>query len=257
MPDFSQKNNPAWVNYCAPTAGADIVYWFSNSDAALRRGQPYGPGAAADAGVNANIGAPPAPAAGTLAQLMGTTVAAGTSLAGCRNGLDAYLEANDSLPGNNNWNTQSVLANAFPAPSGQNFFNFLQQSLSSGAGVILAVHWLNGAPGGYDIPNPYNPSDNDVTGMGHAFVMTGYNTLAAIPTISVNDPANNLLNAHNWNGENTVFNLNVGAGGLPNQLTFGILGFTATIYGAVVTIPTPGAAALLSVAGLLALRRRR
>ncbi|MCA3005247.1 MAG: hypothetical protein LW650_07255 [Planctomycetaceae bacterium] len=256
IPDFSQYQNPAWRNYCAPTAGADLVYWFSTSDPALRRGSPFGPGGAADNGVNANIGGVP-PAAGTIAQLMGTTPAGGTSLIGCANGLDAYLEANDSLGGNANWNTQMVLAANFAAPSGQNFFTFLQQRLSSGAGVLLAVAWPNGAPGGYDVPDNYSGSDSPNAGIGHAFVMTGYNTLGAVPTISVNDPANNLLNAHNWPGENTVINLNVGMGGLPNVLTFGLGGFTGTVYGAVVTIPSPGPLGLLMIGGTLAALRRR
>lgn len=26
IPDFSQHQNPAWRNYCAPTAGADVIY---------------------------------------------------------------------------------------------------------------------------------------------------------------------------------------------------------------------------------------
>lgn len=171
--------------------------------------------------------------------------------------MDAYLETNDSLAGNANWNTQMVLAANFAFPSGQNFFTFLQQQLSSGAGVILAVAWPNGAPGGYETPDNYSGSDDPNAGMGHAFAMTGYNTLGAIPTISVNDPANNLFAAHNWGGENTALSLNVGAGGLPNSLSFGVAGFTGTVYGAVVTIPSPGSIALLGLGGLIAVRRRR
>lgn len=188
---------------------------------------------------------------------MGTTPGGGTSLIGCAAGLDAYLEANDSAAGNANWNTQSVLAANFAAPSGQNFFGFLQQQLAAGAGVILAVAWPNGSPGGYDTPDNYTGSDSPGAGMGHALVMTGYNTLGALPTISVNDPANNLMNTHNWPGENMPLTLNVGMGGLPNVVTIGIGGFTGTVYGAVVTIPSPGTLSLLVIGGVLASLRRR
>lgn len=194
VPDFSQYHNAAWRNYCAPTSGADWVYHFANTYPALRQGNPVGPGGAADNGVDAIIAGNPPPAVGSLAQLMGTTLNGGTTLLGCANGLDAYLEANDGLAGNANWNTSMVLLANYPGPSAINFFTALQQTLAAGGGVILAIGWNNGNPGGYDIPDGYVPGDSAGSAVGHAVAMTGYNTVVinpAPPTVSINDPANN------------------------------------------------------------------
>lgn len=255
VPDFSQNHNAAWRNYCAPTVGADWAYYFSGTYPSLRQGNPVGPGGAADAGVDGIIGGVP-PAAGTIAQLMGTTTNGGTTLANCANGLDSYLEANDGVAGNANWNTTGVLRAGFQAPSGQNFLTALELALSNGSGVILAVAWPNGAPGGYEIPDNYDPT-NENGPMGHALALTGYNN--ANLTISVNDPANNAGSAHNWPGENLVANLIVGANGLPNFLGIMVGGVRGDIYGAVITspVPTPGSGALFVLGATLLLRRKR
>jgi hypothetical protein len=184
---------------------------------------------------------------------MGTTTNGGTTLAGCANGLDAYLEGNDGIAGNGNWNTMFLVRSNFAAPAGQNFFTALQLALSGGSGVILAVAWPNGAPAGYEIPDNYDPT-NENGPMGHAFALTGYNT--GNLTISLNDPANNPMAAHNWPGENGVANLIVGANGLPNFLGVMVGGVRGDIYGAVVTVPAPGGFALIAPVILL-LRRRR
>lgn len=255
VPDFSQNHNAAWSNYCAPVAAADWVYAFSGTYPALRQGNPVGPGVAADNGVDAVVGGVP-PAAGSLAQLMGTTPNGGTTLNGCANGLDQFLEANDGMAGNANWTTVALLRANFAAPSGQNFFGALQAALSGGSGVILAVSWPNGAPGGYEIPNPYDPT-NENGPMGHALAMTGYNANAL--TIAFNDPADNVNALHNWPGQNLVGNLIQGANGLPNSLGIMIGGVRADIYGAVITtpIPAPGSMVFLGVTGLIAARRKR
>ncbi len=256
VPDFSQNHNAAWRNYCAPVAAADWVYWFAGTYPSLRQGNPVGPGVAADNGVDSIVGGVP-PAAGSLAQLMGTTPNGGTTLAGCANGLDQYLEANDGVAGNVNWTTTTLLRANFAAPSGQNFLTALQAALSNGSGVILAVAWPAGAPGGYETPDPYDPT-NDNGAMGHALALTGYNN--ANLTINVNDPADNLNGVHNWPGQNLMANLIQGPNGLPNFLSINIGGVRGDIYGAVVTtpIPTPaGAIALLGPAAVVAIRRRR
>jgi hypothetical protein len=254
VPDFSQNHNAAWSNYCAPVAAADWVYAFSGTYPALRQGNPMGPGVAADNGVDAIVGGVP-PAAGSLAQLMGTTPNGGTTLNGCANGLDQYLETNDGMAGNANWTTVALLRANFAAPSGQNFFNALQAALSGGSGVILAVSWPNGAPGGYEVPDPYDPT-NENGPMGHALAMTGYNANAL--TIAFNDPADNVNALHNWPGQNLVGNLIHGANGLPNSLGIMIGGVRADIYGAVITtpIPAPGPTTLLGVAAIAFARRR-
>lgn len=255
VPDFSQNHNAAWRNYCAPVAAADWVYAFSGTFPALRQGNPMGPGVAADNGVDAIIGGVP-PAAGSLAQLMGTTPNGGTTLNGCANGLDQYLETNDGVAGNANWTTTALLRANFVAPSGQNFLNALQAALANGSGVILAVSWPNGAPGGYEVPDPYDPT-NENGPMGHALAMTGYNNNAL--AIAFNDPADNVNAVHNWGGQNLVANLLQGPNGLPNSLGVMIGGVRADIYGAVVTTPIPGPASmsLLAASALIATRRRR
>ena len=121
VPDFSQHYGPNWNNYCAPTVAANCVYYFAMSGHPnLIGANPIGPDnppgpppGAADTGANnviAGANSPP-PIAGSLAQLMNTTVNGGTTVANMVNGLDTYLETNDPFAGPNSWNTQSVLAN--------------------------------------------------------------------------------------------------------------------------------------------------
>ncbi len=72
VPDFSQKAVAGWTNYCAPTAGADLVYYFAaNGHISLIQGfnlAPQAPGdqPATDDGASTIIGGsanqgPPAP----------------------------------------------------------------------------------------------------------------------------------------------------------------------------------------------------
>lgn len=235
VPDFSQKHNGAWRNFCAPTVGADWVYYYSTKYPALRQGNPLGPGGAADTAVDIIIGIPPALPPTSIAGLMGTTTATGTTLNGCAIGLDNYLELNDGKL-NVTWNTAPFLIGMFPAPSGQNMFLLAQQTLATGGAVILAIHWNAGVPAGYDLPDNYVPLDSLGAPMGHAMALTGYRTGAAMQQVT-NDPANNVpVTAHNWPGENLVSNII----GLPVNWTFLVGGVQATVYGMVVTTPVIG-----------------
>jgi hypothetical protein len=256
-PDFSQYHNGAWTNYCAPTAGADVVYDFGqNGYPTLQQGNAWGPGVPADNGVDGIIGIPP-PAAGTLANLMGTTLNGGTTLIGLSNGLDAYLEANDNIAGPNNWITQWKLVANYAAPQGSNFMNDLQTTLNGGGRVILAIAWQGGVPPGYE--NPSGAGDSASSGIGHAVMMLSYN--AGQATVNINDPANNLpinLPLHNWGGENAAHNL---VGGWPAGVGIQFGAITGTVYGAVTTqpVPEPGTVALLATGtiGLLVFVWRR
>jgi hypothetical protein len=259
VPDSSQHANAGWSNYCAPTCGGDVVYYFSNTYASLRQGNPYGPGALADSGATAIIGgnAPgsPPPPAGSLAQRMGTTLAGGTTAVGLMTGLDGYLEDNwDATVGGNDWNTIYISPGGPGGMGGATFWQTLQNETDAGSGIVLCIAWQQGVPGApYDVPDPYSGSDSPESAIGHAVVMVGYNTNGAIPIVSINDPANN-AGIHNWAGEYANYNLGVGA----NSLTIQLGGVQGTIYGAVITnIPSPGALALLGLAGLFGKSRRR
>ena len=272
--DFSQSANPTWDNYCAPTVAADVVYHLGLTYASLVQNNSYGPGnqPAANNGATDIIGgqAPPngtngadppnggGPLAGSLAQRMGTTRNDGTTLDNLALGLNAYLTANSNVA----WNTQELLAANYVVPqgdNGQSFLTALQNNLSGGADVILAIAWQNGLPGDpYQVPNNYGESDDPSKALGHAVQMIGYDTDAG--TISLNNPADNA--AHNWGAENASYNVI----GLPASLQITLGGKTATIYGAVVTqaVPEPstllmllvGAASLTTV-GLVRFTRAR
>ncbi|MFG0252708.1 MAG: C39 family peptidase, partial [Phycisphaerales bacterium JB038] len=201
--------------------------------------------------------APPPPPAGSMAALMGTTLNSGTTVAGCVNGLDAYLENNwDSVNGGNAWNTLYLPSNPFwGGPGGAAFWSILQTEIDNGSGVILAIAWMQGNPTdpAYDTPDDYIPDEYPDAAMGHAVVLVGYDNDAVNPRLQLNDPANN-AGMHNWAGEYAWYNVNVGA----NYLTLNNLGgVQATIYGAIITnIPAPATAALLA-AGMACLLRRR
>jgi hypothetical protein len=281
VPDFSQNEQPAWTNFCTPTAGTNIPYYFATTYPGLLAGQvnppPSGPGTPADIGASKNIaglapGNPPFfPIANSLGGLMGTSPVAGTTLAGAKQGLDAYLEIND---GNANvtWNTQILLADAKQPGGlgGANFWNALQQKLAAGDGILLAIQWTKDPfgnliiPGSeYQIPNPYDPNNTgEEAAMGHSLTMVGYDVGVNPNTILFHDPANNPLipngggtRSHVWPAvvaDSSGVTIN------PNDLTImiGPQGFAVPgiVYGAVVThpVPEPCALALLGI-GLAAL----
>jgi hypothetical protein len=270
VPDFSQYEVVGWRNYCAPTAGTNVIYYFSQGGyAALRQNQPLGPtggqGTQADVGASTNIGnnqAPPAPVNPVnMANLMGTTAAKGTTVNNMLTGLDNYLEGQDGVAGNVTWTT-SLLLSAIPAQGGVGgavFWSTLQQAVSNGDGVLLAVGWQQGAPNGYDTPDNYFYDANPENPMGHAFTMVGYdvsNVNPALHTLSVLDPANNPLGnagteVHVWPAlvaDSYAVTVN------PGDLSIVVGGVTGTVYAAVITspIPEPGTAAL-AISGLLAL----
>jgi hypothetical protein len=231
VPDFSQAHLIVWRNSCAPVCGADVAFYLSKTYPSLRQGAPWGPGSAADAGADAAIGSPLGPSP-SLSTWMGTSVRTGTTLAQCAAGLDTYLETYDGRA-DVTWNTTAQLLNSFHSPMGLNFFAQCQQTLADGGVVILAIHWPGGVPIGYDLPDNYLPIERLESPMGHAVTLTGYNAWSVLPTISINDPANNALNAHNWSGEDLILT----TGALPDALTVQIGGQTARIYGAVLSTP--------------------
>ncbi len=275
VPDFSQHEVVGWSNYCAPTAGTNVAYFFGQTYNPLYQGHPVPPaptgqGTAADMGASTNIGGnvpPPAPLPppDNMANLMATTAAGGTTLFGMRNGLDQYLERNDGNPGNAFWTTYMLQPSVV---GGQPFWSTLQGELSGGAGVLLAIGWQQGAPGGYDTPDDYFYSDYPEAPMGHAVTMVGYDVSTADPanhTLSIHDPANNppgvgLTTTHVWPpvlADTYPVSVN------QFDLSINVAGQRATIYGAVITnpIPEPGTIVMLLGAGLMGLlayaRRRR
>lgn len=253
VPDFSQDQVAGWRNFCAPTCGTDVSYYFGRTFASLLQGNPTGPGnqPAADSGASSIIAGlnAPFPVANTMAGLMQSTTGGGTTLNNLQAGLDAYLEANDGIIGNNNWNTTILKAGAM---GGANFWKALKGATDASAGVILAIEWKNGVPAGYEVPDNYAPSDESDSAIGHAMTMVGYNG----QTISVLDPANNAGNAHIWpaNVVPDTYNVTIAPNDLtilmPDNITLG------TIYAAVITTPEPGTLALLGF-GLIAMGRRK
>ena len=81
--------------------------------------------------------------------------------------------------------------------------------------------------------------------------MVGFDT-TTIDEVAINDPGNN-AGAHTWGGETAFYAVTTNA----NDLTITLGGSQATIYGAVITTPAPGAGVLLGLAALLSFRRRR
>lgn len=253
VPDFSQHANAGWRNYCAPTSGADVAYYFSAAYPLL--GGAWGDNNAATTIIGGLNPPPPPPA--SMAGLMGTTLNRGTTVVGCVNGLDAYLENNwDNTPGGTDWDTFFLPSNPFfGGPGGAEFWSILQSEIDNGSGIILAIAWMQGNPvdQAYDVPDDYTPDEYPDASMGHAVVLVGYDSDDQAPRLQINDPANN-VGVHNWNGEYAWYNVNVG----PNYLTLNnVGGVQATIYGAIITnIPAPGTLALLCGGALCVVRRR-
>ena len=241
--DFSQHADPGWSNYCAPTAGANLVYYFSqNGFISLRQTYPIGPGASADTGATDIIGGltgPPPPAT-SLAGLMNTSLGAGTTPLNLRDGLDQYLEANDGDI-NPTWNTQWITTESL---GGAALWNQMKTSINQGSGVILLMDWVGSPPTydpeshNYDLPEGASTNPAGTDPLAHAVTMAGYDPSFA-NDLYVMDPANNLVGgvgSHNWTpglGDKYLVTVN------PSSLSVVVNGSAATIFGAVVTQPVP------------------
>ena len=250
VPDFSQHSGAGWANYCAPTTGTNVAYYFGQTYGGLVPGDtfPFGTSSVAD-GIIAGASSPP-PIVGSMANRMGTSVIGGTTGNNLRDGLDLYLEDNwDSTPAGTDWTTTYHDAAAL---TGAGFWTLLQNEIANGSGVILLIAWTGVVPIGYDVPEDYAAGIGANDAMGHAVTMTGFNTNAS-PIMHINDPANN-GGIHNFPGEGAAFSVTVD----PTSLLITLGGQTATIYGAVTTnIPGPGALSLLALGGLIAASSRR
>ncbi|MFG0258610.1 MAG: hypothetical protein ACF8GE_11970 [Phycisphaerales bacterium JB043] len=238
LPDLAQDRF-SWTNYCAPTTGADLAYYYSQVYSSLVPGNT-----ASDADT----------VIGDMATRMGTTFSGGTTVNGLVGGLDSYLEDNwDSITGGTHWNTQYLDGSTL---GGAGLFNAVDNAINAGDGVILLIAWNSGLPTDpvYHTPDGYDGSTGVTDPIGHALAL---NSTTPGPTnfIGVNDPANN-AGTHSFTAENAPYGLTINAFDWTLNTPMG--GATATVYGAVTTsIPTPGAVVLLGCAGLVCGARRR
>jgi hypothetical protein len=259
VPDFSQHANAGWSNYCAPTNGANLAYYFGQSGfSMLLQGNPIGPGAAADFGATTIIGGTqpgsPPPPAGSMAQRMNTSLQLGTTAFDIVVGLDGYFEDNwDGIAGGLDWITTYHDAAML---GGSTFWNILQSEINAGSGIILTIAWPFGVPSQpWDTPKNYFPNIGPNAFLGHAVTMTGYDNDPLNPKLIMNDPANN-SGVHNWPGESASYAVNIGLSDLSFTITPGDL---ASVYGAVIIrpIPGPGGLAVIAVGVVIGARRRR
>lgn len=138
MPDLSQHASQSWQNFCAPTAAADVIYSLRHYDTGLKGRLPAGPGALADTAAIQNIAgldAPPA-RAGSLANLMQSSVTSGTSAEQLVSGLQIYLQ-NNALA-DDTWHVRYVdIQHSTPTV----VYTLIQNTLTSHGGVIIAMQW--------------------------------------------------------------------------------------------------------------------
>ena len=127
--DFAQ-DRLTWNNFCAPTTGADVAYYYSQIFSSLTPGNTSGD---ADTVI------------ADMATRMGTTNSGGTTVNGLVAGLDSYLEDNwDSITGGTHWNT-TYLSGA--SLGGAGLYSAVDSAINSGDGVILLLrtgwsrHW--------------------------------------------------------------------------------------------------------------------
>lgn len=261
VPDLSQHavtSPTAWANYCAPTAGANVAYYFGQTYSNLLVGDSL-PGSTSGANnIIAGGGLLP-PGPGSMADLMVTSLTGGTTANNLRTGLDAYLENRwDNTFGGSDWNTVYLESQSLTG-GGTEFWGQLQTEISNGSGVILLIAWIGvSPPEGYDLPDGYDGSTTASSALGHAVTMNGYNTDLITPTMTIRDPANNGGGSHTFSPTLSADTFQVNVSGTSDiTIDYGG-GSIATIYGAVFTnIPSPGALSLLLVSGLLARRRRQ
>lgn len=252
VPDLSQHSGVSWVNYCAPTAGANVAYYHGQTYSSLVPGDSF-PFSSTSVANNIIAGASsPPPLFGSMAFHMNTSVNSGTTGNNLRDGLDQYMENNwDATNGGTDWTTTYHSAAAL---GGTAFWNLLVSEITNGNPTILLIDWAGGAPGGYDLPDEGTGSTAG-SAISHAVTMTGFNTNnPLVPIMNINDPANNGGGVHAFGGEGAAYVLTVNT----FDLMFTLGGSTAIVYGAVTTnIPSPGAFALLLLSGCVGSRRRR
>ncbi len=139
LPDLSQNAVEAWgESYCAPTAAANIVWMLGEDYPPLAPASVFGlmQDATPDECANRLVGgiAPPIPALGSLASLMGTEKMSGTVLQDAASGLGVYLRENDTVQ----WAVNDP--ELIPRKS---FMETLKNESARGSGIVLLLHWGN------------------------------------------------------------------------------------------------------------------
>ncbi len=207
--DLSQHDDSSFVNYCGPTAAANVVQYFRTLHGNNLLGVTPNDDAAANGLIGAPVGLSPphgTPAAGSLAARMSTSLRDGTTPNNLRDGLDSYLEdTHDGVVGGSDWDTQLLLTqSAGGSLSGADFWSELQAAGNAGKGIILLIDWL---PNPMSPPSTLPPESNDdqeydppespgqgaTVSIGHTVTMTGYELLggSGLDTLYLNDSGNN------------------------------------------------------------------
>ncbi len=139
LPDLSQKAIEEWgINYCAPTAAANVAWMLGRRLPALDPGKVFGLPENADLSLRANmlVGGEkdPIPDADSLAGLMNTKKEKGTDIGGIMTGFEKYLVKNDS--GEWTLNDPELLK---PMP----LLDILRSESVNGSGIIFLLRWGN------------------------------------------------------------------------------------------------------------------
>lgn len=233
------QDRMGWFNYCAPTNGANLAYYYAQFYPGLA-------GAMTPADADNMIN--------DMASRMGTSHQFGTTAMDLVMGLDGYLEDNwDAISGGTDWNTQYLDSAAL---GGAGLLTAVDSALAAGDGVILLIAWKGGLPvdPAYQFPDSYDGGTMMGDPIGHAVALTG-TLLGPFPVVEINDPANN-AGVHSFATENMPYDVTLNAFDWTLAPPMG--GATATVYGAVTTsIPSPGALTMLGLGLVFVVRRHR